>query len=65
MDYWSDAERALVALVTRSVLSPRPFRGNNNKISLSEKMSRQVETLAAIHALVARDKSASNSVGHR
>jgi hypothetical protein len=23
--YWSDAERALVALVTRSTLSPRPF----------------------------------------
>jgi hypothetical protein len=56
--YWSDAERALVALVTRSALSPRPFRGNNNQISLSEKTSPQAETDAAIHALVLRDKSA-------
>ena len=54
----SDAERALVALVTRSALSPRPFRGNNNQISLSEKTSPQAETCAAIHALVPRDKSA-------
>jgi hypothetical protein len=56
--FWSDAERALVAPVTRSALSPRPFRGNNNQISLSEKTSPQAETRAAIHALVPRDKSA-------
>jgi hypothetical protein len=62
---WSDAERALVALVTRSALSPRPFRGNGNQISLSEKTLPQAETRAAIHALVPRDKSATPTLSAR